>query len=464
MSRHCEERFQRTMVDEYIRENDRSQHAERFKIYPDYIFDLGEHPVKSENKQRFRDAYPTTRPEYSDHAFNVKIDGKERKIRVPQKIAREIHLQIEAEAHPITFHQKLQPNYVAGQQIGPNKIGKMTVQNVNYYNSIQSTMLLPNYFRQKGWAIQNAVFDAQLKYRQVNGEDYPTIEDLDYSEEVAKRVLNAAEDNRRKNEKKDKKKAKARRKGKGKKDFDPRVPKLRKDRASYNRVIQALPHINEFVATDDEGEDLDHDMDDHDDEDEPETDPIDLTTENNRRGKSGKIKKHKLNKVSRRSTQNDERVGVVTRSAERLSKKGRTSTEGGSSRSDPGNRGLKRKQLSFENLPSEDDEDDETATPASFDLFASTSPKKDWDSHPDMKKLMKTGMTRMEDVGFSSPKPGSKQSVTMHAIARQYNLKLPRKRDDAMPILVRALAIVKIKQLDKTAVETYTDLKKDSSK
>ena len=199
------------MVDEYIRENDRSQHAERFKIYPDYIFDLGEHPVKSENKQRFRDAYPTTRPEYSDHAFNVKIDGEERKIRVPQKIAREIHLQIEAEAHPITFHQKLQPNYVAGQQIGPNKIGKMTVQNVNYYNSIQSTMLLPNYFRQKGWAIQNAVFDAQLKYRQVNGEDYPTIEDLDYSEEVAKRVLNAAEDNRRKNEKKDKKKAKARR-------------------------------------------------------------------------------------------------------------------------------------------------------------------------------------------------------------------------------------------------------------
>ena len=73
-------------------------------------------------------------------------------------------------------------------------------------------------------------------------------------------------------------------------------------------------------------------------------------------------------------------------------------------------------------------------------------------------------MTRMEDAGFSSPKPGSKQSVTMHAIARQYNVKLPKKRDDAMPILVRALAIVKIKQLDKTAVETYTDLKKDSSK
>ena len=81
------------MVDEYIRENTRSEHTERAKIHTDYIFDLGEHPVRSENKQRFRDAYPTTRPGYSEHAFNVKIDGKERKVRVPTRIAREIHLQ-----------------------------------------------------------------------------------------------------------------------------------------------------------------------------------------------------------------------------------------------------------------------------------------------------------------------------------------------------------------------------------
>ena len=52
----------------------------------------------------------------------------------------------------------------------------------------------------------------------------------------------------------------------------------------------------------------------------------------------------------------------------------------------------------------------------------------------------------------------------MHEIARQYNLKLPKKREAAVPILVRALAIVRIKQLDVTAVEKYTDLKKDSSK
>ena len=147
---------------------------------------------------------------------------------------------------------------------------------------------------------------------------------------------------------------------------------------------------------------------------------------------------------------NEERTGVVTRSAERLSKTRKTSESGGSSRSDPGkHRGLKRKQLSFEE--GEIDEDTEDAATA-FDLFASNSPKKDWDAHPEMKKLMKTGTERIENVGFSSPKPES-QNVTMFEIARQHNVKLPKKRDDAVPILVRARAMVRITQLDKTAVD-----------
>ena len=144
----------------YIREANHTSHPEGVKpAHKEYIYDLGEH--------RFRDSYHTTRPEYNDHAFNAKIDGKTRKIRIPAKIVREIHLQCESEAHPITFHQKLQPNYVDGQTHGPNKAGKMTVQNVGYYNSIQSSMMMPNYFRQKAWAIQNEIFDNGLKYRQV---------------------------------------------------------------------------------------------------------------------------------------------------------------------------------------------------------------------------------------------------------------------------------------------------------
>ena len=49
----------------------------------------------------------------------------------------------------------------------------------------------------------------------------------------------------------------------------------------------------------------------------------------------------------------------------------------------------------------------------------------------------------------------------MHELARQYKVKLPKKCEAAVPILVRALAIVRIKQQDKAAVEKHTDLKKD---
>ena len=56
------------------------------------------------------------------------------------------------------------------------------------------------------------------------------------------------------------------------------------------------------------------------------------------------------------------------------------------------------------------------------------------------------------------------QNVTMYETARQHNVKLPKKHDDAVPILARALAIARIKQQDNSAVEKYTDLKKDSSR
>ena len=33
--------------------------------HTDYIYDIGEYPVKSPNLQRFRDSYHTSRPEYT---------------------------------------------------------------------------------------------------------------------------------------------------------------------------------------------------------------------------------------------------------------------------------------------------------------------------------------------------------------------------------------------------------------
>ena len=80
----------------------------------------------------------------------------------------------------------------------------------------------------------------------------------------------------------------------------------------------------------------------------------------------------------------------------------------------------------------------------------------------DLEEYLGLSKHRMKKSGFSSPKPGT-QNITMYEIARQHKLKLPKKRDDTEPILVRALAIERIKQLDKNAVDNYTDLQNNSS-
>ena len=79
-----------------------------------YVFDIGEHPVSDDNKERFRKTWSASRSEYAGHKFKITIDGKEQNIEIPARVAREIHITAEAESHPITFHQKLQPNYVQG--------------------------------------------------------------------------------------------------------------------------------------------------------------------------------------------------------------------------------------------------------------------------------------------------------------------------------------------------------------
>ena len=94
-----------------------------------------------------------------------------------------------------------------------------------------------------------------------------------------------------------------------------------------------------------------------------------------------------------------------------------------------------------------------------FELFASNEPKQDdWDEHPKMAELLTTGKSRLQKIGFSSPNAGT-GNVTMHQIARTHNIKLPKKRTDAEPILLRALAIARIKQLEKDASDKYEDTK-----
>ena len=78
------------MADEYVNMDQETHEMGKNVKHTDYIYDLGEFPVKHGNLQRFRDTYASNRPEYSGHAFKAEIDGKMRTLRVPRNVAREI--------------------------------------------------------------------------------------------------------------------------------------------------------------------------------------------------------------------------------------------------------------------------------------------------------------------------------------------------------------------------------------
>ena len=139
-------------------------------------------------------------------------------------------------------------------------------------------------------------------------------------------------------------------------------------------------------------------MDDDEDEEVPTTDPSDLAATNERRQQRSQIRKKKLTKANRTSTLNDKRTGMVTRSAEKAKNKRHRSGRDKHARSDPGNgKGTKRKILTVSGDEEDDHDDDNTAQSSSsgFNLFASNSPKKGWDEHPQMEKLKKLGTDRM---------------------------------------------------------------------
>ena len=123
------------MADEgYTRANVATEKSKAVNL-DSYVFDLGEHPVPDSNKTKFRDIYSASGAEYSGHNFKTKIDGKEHTITIPNRVAREVHISAETERHPITFNQKLQPNYITGNRTkGPSYVGRLKVQSICYFN------------------------------------------------------------------------------------------------------------------------------------------------------------------------------------------------------------------------------------------------------------------------------------------------------------------------------------------
>lgn len=426
-----------------------------------YVFDLGEHPVPDSNKSKFRDIYSASGAEYFGHTFKTKIDGKEHTITIPNRVAREVHISAETERHPITFNQKLQPNYITGNRTkGPSYVGRLKVQSICYFNSIQSQLQLPNFCRQKCWAIQKEIFKHHVQYKDVGKSgNAPAIMDLDYSKQVLQHMKTVILPKQKRASQKLK--------------VQCGGSRILEDPEIFKKLVSSLPNIDAFVNDDsDEEEESDSSSDDMSDETEQEA----VVMENEKRCLKGKVKKKKFTKpqkkkfLKKKKKEEDKDEGTsVGRMATRSSPMKETLPD--SEKPSPTNRRVKRRLdntavswaadgnledvHTIEELLEE--EGDEDVPKDDFDLFedVAVKPKIPWENHPEMPQLIQGGKTKIELLGFKSPKSGAKTSTTMVSLARMHNVELPSKRADAEKTLIRALAIKRLLTKDPKLQDEY---------
>ena len=80
-------------------------------------------------------------------------------------------------------------------------------------------------------------------------------------------------------------------------------------------------------------------------------------------------------------------------------------------------------------------------------------PKKQWSEHPKFHSFVQKAASYVDNLGFSSPRKG--QSETMHSLARKLDVKLVAKMQPSKKILVEAIVITKLKQLDPVDARNY---------
>ena len=97
---------------------------------------------------------------------------------------------------------------------------------------------------------------------------------------------------------------------------------------------------------------------------------------------------------------------------------------------------------------------DEAQVP--FDDIFGDDPKKQWSEHPKFHSFVQKAALYVDKLGFSSP--GKGQSETMHSLARKLDVnyvQLEAKKQPSKKILVEAIVITKLKQLDPADARNY---------
>ena len=86
------------------------------------------------------------------------------------------------------------------------------------------------------------------------------------------------------------------------------------------------------------------------------------------------------------------------------------------------------------------------------DIFG-TTPTKPWSEHPKFYEFISKAGTYVDKLGFSSPSAGTTE--TMHSLARKLDVQLAAKKQPSKQILIKAIVITKLKQLDPTNSSRY---------
>jgi hypothetical protein len=260
---------------------------------------------------------------------------------------------------------------------------------VCYFNSIQSKLQCPNYFRQKAWAIQKEIFLNRILFKDIGKANHPSIMDMDYSSQVLEHMETMI--------------APKKQRASVTQKLSCGGSRFLENKSLFNEVLKTLPAIDSFVPVQ---LDSSSDSDEMSSGEEQEV----VAKQNTKRG-TDKIKKKKLTRKEKEKKKvtfrSETDTAVATRRmATRNSPspaKNLSPARGEDTITVVDNKGKKRR-LNMEETAAVDGNEDPEA-PTEFDLFSDVNvmPKKNWDKHPQMGALVESGKKRIEMLGASSP-------------------------------------------------------------
>ena len=434
----------------------------------DYIHDIGQFPVQTENLRKFAYHYNEDLDAFKGHEIiDHEINGVKHNIPVPPTVASKIALTFMLE-HPVMLHQMIQKSY--RERSAPNKMGKFVPKTVLYYNRAAANLGFDKVARSMSFHGTKMFLEHEID---AFDEDRPTAIDAIYSQTMVTKMHGeikeaGAAPSRRRRQFKHRKLAGG--------------SMLLEDKDERKKLKDAMYPFEKFVSEkvdeeDDDDEDESHDDDDNDDDgddddmDEDDDDNDDLDRRNERRHQKGKIKKKPrrkstskpkkkvlpFKKKSKKPEQNkstaSSREVDIDLSLVEEERARRQSTAAATARSAEKHKGKQVRGVAQNSKKRKTLAAELNAAEVPFDDIFGQTPKKPWSDHPKFHEYVSKAGTYVERLGFSSPSAGSTE--TMHSLARKLDIQLAAKKQPSKKILIQAIVITKLKQLDPTNSSHY---------